>query len=164
MRTTRFLLVTTAVLAIVFCSSGPGAMAADAALAGKVSSAEEGAMEGVVVSARKDGSTIRISVVTDAQGQYSFPASKLEPGSYKISIRAAGFDLDGTGVSEVVANKTATADLKLKKTANLASPDDQCGLDRQPAQLAGAPRPCRLRDLPYRAAGARTPLTAPRSS
>ena len=33
-----------------------------AALTGQVSSAEEGMMEGVVVSAKKDGSTISISV------------------------------------------------------------------------------------------------------
>ena len=38
---------------------------AAATLTGQVSSAEEGAMEGVVVSAKKDGSTISISVVTD---------------------------------------------------------------------------------------------------
>ena len=39
-------------------------------------------MEGVVVSAKKDGSTITISVVTDAQGRYAFPADRLEPGKY----------------------------------------------------------------------------------
>ncbi len=123
MHTTRFLLVTTAALATCLWSNGPGsiALAADAALIGKVTSAEEGAMEGVVVSARKDGSTIRISVVTDAQGRYNFPTSKLEPGSYKISIRAAGYDLDDVGVAEVAAHKTATTDLKLRKTANLAA-------------------------------------------
>jgi hypothetical protein len=49
------------------------------ALTGQVSSAEEGAMEGVVVSARKDGSTISISVATDAQGRFAFPAARLEP-------------------------------------------------------------------------------------
>src|SRR6266849_10243103 len=49
-------------------------------LTGQVSSAEEGAMEGVVVSAKKDGSTISISVVTDARGRYAFPAARLDPG------------------------------------------------------------------------------------
>jgi len=53
-----------------------------AALAGQVSSAEEGAMEGVVVSAKRDGSTISVSVVTDAQGRFAFPAARLEPGHY----------------------------------------------------------------------------------
>src|SRR4030095_1715089 len=50
------------------------------ALTGQVSSAEEGMMEGVVVSARKDGSTISISVVTDAEGRLAFPAPPLAPG------------------------------------------------------------------------------------
>ena len=52
-------------------------------------------MEGVVVSAKKDGSTITVSVVTDDKGHFSFPAARLEPGHYTISARAAGYDLDG---------------------------------------------------------------------
>jgi len=93
---------------------------AAAELTGKVTSPEEGAMEGVVVSARRDGSTIRVSVVTDAQGQYAFPAARIEPGNYTISIRAAGYNLDGPGAASVAAQKT-TLDLKLKKTQNLAA-------------------------------------------
>src|SRR5215469_17260506 len=57
-------------------------------LTGQVSSVEEGAMEGVLVSAQQEGSTIRTTVVTDAQGHYAFPSGRLTPGSYKITIRA----------------------------------------------------------------------------
>ena len=39
---------------------------AASAFSGQVTSTEEGPMEGVVVSAKKDGSTISISVVTNA--------------------------------------------------------------------------------------------------
>jgi hypothetical protein len=46
---------------------------AAAALTGQVTSEAEGAMEGVVVSARRDGSTVTVSVLSDAQGRYSFP-------------------------------------------------------------------------------------------
>ena len=53
---------------LVGASFGPAMAQGSAALVGQVSSAEEGAMEGVVVSAKKDGSTITVSVVTDAQG------------------------------------------------------------------------------------------------
>ena len=52
---------------------------APAALTGQVTSEAEGAMEGVVVSAKKAGSIVTVSVVTDAQGRYSFPANRLEP-------------------------------------------------------------------------------------
>jgi streptogramin lyase len=118
------LLATTAVLttavALAITSLGV-ALAADIALSGQVSSAEEGVMEGVLVSAKKDGSNIRITVVTDAQGRYSFPAAKLEPGHYQISIRAVGYDLDGAGDAAVEASKSASADLKLRKTRNLAA-------------------------------------------
>ena len=41
-------------------------------LAGSVSSAEEGAMEGVLVSARKSGSPITVTVVTDQHGEFPF--------------------------------------------------------------------------------------------
>ncbi len=97
------------------------AYSADTALTGQVSSSEEGAMEGVVVSAKEDGSTIRISVITDAQGRYSFPSAKLAPGHYGLAIRAAGYDLDGAGAADIPADGTATADLKLKKTDDLAA-------------------------------------------
>jgi hypothetical protein len=49
-----------------------------AALTGQVTSDEEGPMEGVVVSAKLDGSTITVSVISDKQGRYSFPANRLD--------------------------------------------------------------------------------------
>ena len=58
------------------------------ALTGQVSSQEEGRMEGVLVSAKREGSTITTTVVSDAQGRYSFPSSKLEPG--RSGRRTAG--------------------------------------------------------------------------
>jgi virginiamycin B lyase len=137
----RVLLATTAVLttAVALATTSLGvALAADIALSGQVSSAEEGAMEGVLVSAKKDGSNIRITVVTDAQGRYSFPTAKLEPGHYQISIRAVGYDLDGAGAAAVEASKSASADLKLKKTRNLA------------AQLTNADWMATLPDAPQR--------------
>ena len=97
------------------------AAAAQTALRGTVSSAEEGAMEGVLVRAKKEGSTITVTVVSDAKGRYAFPAAKLEPGRYGIRVRAVGYDLAGPDSAEVVAGKTATADLRLKKTADLAA-------------------------------------------
>src|SRR6185312_3000418 len=91
-----------------------------AALAGQVTSAEEGSMEGVLISAKKTGSTMRITVVSDQQGHYHFPAAKLEPGHYAISIRAVGYDLDGPSEIDVTATQPATANIKLRKTENLA--------------------------------------------
>ena len=127
---------TTAMALVLACMAG--APAADSSLTGQVSSVEEGAMEGVLVSAQKDGSTIRTTVVTDAQGRYAFPAARLEPGSYKISIRAVGYDLDGPGAAAVAASQTSSADLKLKKTGNL------------PAQLTNADWMASLPDAPQR--------------
>ena len=88
------------------------------ALSGHVTSAEEGQMEGVLVSAKKAGSTMTITVVSDERGQYRFPASKLPAGQYALRIRAAGYDLEGSGPVEVSSGKASTADLKLRKAAD----------------------------------------------
>lgn len=89
-----------------------------AALAGTVSSLKEGNMEGVVVSAKRPGATIMVSVSTDAQGRYSFPQDRLAPGAYDITIRAVGYTLAPTAVT-VPPGAAAQLDLTL---AN-ASPD-----------------------------------------
>jgi virginiamycin B lyase len=91
------------------------------ALSGQVTSEAEGAMEGVVVTAHQDGSIVSVSVTTNARGRYAFPESKLAPGAYKITIRAVGYDLRMPATADIVAEKTATVDIKLKKTGNLAS-------------------------------------------
>src|SRR3954468_10384130 len=119
----RFLQELTAAAVLL---AAPSVLHAQVALTGQVSSAEEGAMEGVVVSAKKGGSTITISVVSDKDGRFDFPAQKLQPGHYALSIRAVGYDLSAAAAAEVAAAQTATADLKLRKTNDL------------PAQLTNA--------------------------
>src|SRR5258708_30888773 len=124
---TRLSTFTAATLAAFCFAATHGASAqAPAALAGQVSSAKEGAMEGVVVSAKRAGGTITVSVVTDEKGRYSFPAERLEPGHYALGARAAGYDLDGPKAADVTAGRAATTDVKLKPAQNL------------PAQLTNA--------------------------
>src|SRR3954469_8624333 len=110
--------------AVVFLLFGifaaPSHAQSQAALAGKVGSAEEGAMEGVLVSAKKNGSTITVTVVSDAEGRYSFPAKKLSPGKYSLKVRAAGYELESPSAIQV-GNAAAVADLKLRKTEDLAA-------------------------------------------
>jgi virginiamycin B lyase len=91
------------------------------ALNGRVTSLEEGGMEGVLVSVKKTGSTITTTVFTDDKGRYQFPASRLEPGHYAIRIRATGYDLEGPTSVDIPANDPVTLDLKLRKTTDLAA-------------------------------------------
>jgi streptogramin lyase len=118
-------LLTSAVVALAAVALAAPSLPAHAqtpiALTGQVTSAEEGAMEGVLVSAKKAGSTITITVVSDAKGVYSFPANKLEPGQYSLRIRAVGYDLDAPAKAEVAAAQPAKVDLKLRKTEDLAA-------------------------------------------
>src|SRR5204863_195467 len=120
---TRLALGLTAGLALTFTQMPPDAVRAQGqpALNGQVTSEAEGAMEGVVVSAHKANSIVTVSVTTDAQGRYSFPEDRLEPGQYTIAIRAVGYDLSASTKTDIAAEKTATVDLKLKKARNLAS-------------------------------------------
>jgi streptogramin lyase len=121
MRATRLsFLIGLSFAAFALIAAAPAA-AQVAPLTGQVSSAEESAMEGVLVSARRDGASITVTVVSDKQGRYSFPAGRLEPGHYSLRVRAAGYDLDAPAGADVAANASATVDLKLRKTEDLAS-------------------------------------------
>jgi virginiamycin B lyase len=91
------------------------------ALSGHVSSQDEGAMEGVLVTAKRDGARMAITVVSDAQGQYSFPRARLEDGHYALKIRAVGYDLGEAATVDVMAQKPAQMDLKLVKAKDIAS-------------------------------------------
>ncbi len=118
-----FSLTLTAAMAVALCNAVDCRQAraqGAAALAGQVTSAEDGAMEGVIVSAKKEGSSITVSVVTNAQGRYSFPAGRLAPGHYALSMRAVGYDLDGPNAVDIAAGTAASVDLKLRKTKSLS--------------------------------------------
>ena len=96
-------------------------LAAPIALSGHVSSSTEGAMEGVLVSLKKDGSGITTTVVSDTQGRYSFSRSRIGAGQYSIRIKATGYDLDSSKSVTVPAGSVATADIRLRKTGNLSA-------------------------------------------
>src|SRR5436309_2206487 len=103
MRKHTVLVVTMATAAISMFILSSHLMGAErfgkSALTGQVRSIEEGPMEGVLVSARQEGSTVTITVVSDEQGRYSFPSTNVAPGRYAIRIRAVGYDLDGVNLS-----------------------------------------------------------------
>ena len=99
-------------LAILFAA---GSAAQAQLLSGQVSSAEEGAMEGVLVSAKKTGSNVTITVVSDHDGRFAFPAAKVGAGRYGLSIRATGYVLDGPDAIDVNAANTASLALRLRK-------------------------------------------------
>ena len=113
-------LAISAAILVTVVASQISAQASSPALTGIVSSQAEGPMEGVIVSAKRTGSTMTVSVMTDAQGRYAFPASHLEPGAYTIRIRATGYDLGGPAALDVAAGRSAQLDLKLAKTKDLA--------------------------------------------
>src|ERR1700747_87310 len=111
----RVLLIAAGALAAILLQTVPTRLHADAqttaALSGQVTSAEEGPMEGVVVSAKKDGSTISISIITNAAGRFAFPAARLEPGHYALKARAAGYQLDGDKAADIESGQAAKTEI-----------------------------------------------------
>jgi virginiamycin B lyase len=138
-------LVGIALLGMSFVGSAMAQTPSHSALTGRVTSQAEGAMEGVLIGAKKAGSTITTWVVSNAQGQYSFPRDRMEPGKYVFSIRAVGYELPPTSVD--VTAQPAQLDLQLNKvtgTSKLAMQMSNAelimsvpGTDGQKLQLGG---------------------------
>src|SRR5262245_40836072 len=112
--TRLLLLASVSLLALPIAASAPALAQGPAALMGTVSSADEGKMEGVVVSAKRPGSTMMVSVSTNAKGEYSFPKDRLAPGTYNITMRAVGYTLKPT-TATIQSSGAAKLDLRLAK-------------------------------------------------
>ncbi len=125
MRVRTFQLVAAAGTALLLSGAALGGAHAQApapALTGQVIAADQaGPMEGVLVSAQPNQSPITITVVSDQNGRFSFPAAKLAPGHYALRIRATGYELDGPQAADVAGDKTTSVDLKLRKAADPAA-------------------------------------------
>src|SRR5215831_11419408 len=80
------LLASVAGLVVGFAASGASA---DQLLTGSITSASGQKLEGVQVSAKKEGSTITTSVYTDQNGDYFFPP--MADGKYQVWAQALGF-------------------------------------------------------------------------
>jgi streptogramin lyase len=86
-------------------------------LSGQVRSAD-GPLEGVLVSAKRDGGSITVTVTSDAQGRYSFPAGRLSPGHYDLSVRGGDLSLAAAKSVDIAADKGSVADLDLVKATD----------------------------------------------
>jgi virginiamycin B lyase len=100
-----------------------GASAADGLLSGTITSATGQNLEGVTVSAKKDGSSITTSVYTDETGNYYFPP--LAEGKYQVWAQALGFETSKSPV-DLAASK--------RQNLQLAAMTDQ---ERRWRQLPG---------------------------
>ena len=84
-------------------------------LSGKVTSSRGEALAAIPLRAHRDGSTITVSVYTNAKGEYSFPAwSDLSPGTYSVAIALPDFEpVNREGVA-LASGKTARLNLTLQ--------------------------------------------------
>jgi len=105
------LLASVAGLALGFAAT---AASADSILTGSITSATGAKLDGVIVSAKKDGSTITTSVYTDQNGEYVFPP--LADGKYDVWAQALSFE---TAKRDVNLAATAHQDFKLAAMTDL---------------------------------------------
>ena len=109
-----------AAVALFLLPDHPAAAQAPAAITGQVTSAAEGPMEGVLVTAQREGAQFAISVSTNERGVYTFPESRLASGRYTLKIRAVGYELERPAAAAVAPARTATLDLTLRKASDLS--------------------------------------------
>lgn len=113
----------------------PGAAAADALLAGIITSAAGEKMGGVTVSAKAEKSTITTSVFTDESGNYYFPP--LPNGKYRVwaqAPRRMGADKNGdyVYVGNSFGGTLAKINIHTKETTLVPLPDPEA---HQPYQI-----------------------------
>jgi streptogramin lyase len=109
----------------------PTAASADQLLTGSITGPTGQKMEGVQISAKKEGSTITTSVYTDLNGEYFFPA--LPDGKYRVWAQALGFQ---TNKGEVDLTATKHQDFKL---AAIADPEER--VRQLPSEMLAAALP-----------------------
>src|SRR6516162_2374264 len=122
------LLASVAGLAVGFAASGASA---DQLLTGSITSASGQKLEGVQVSAKKEGATITTSVYTDLNGEYFFPA--MADGKYRVWAQALGFE---TVKGEVDLTGARSHDFKL---AALTDPEQK--IKQMPSEMLAAALP-----------------------
>ena len=104
---------------------------ADELLTGSITSASGQKLEGVQVSAKKEGSTITTSVYTDLNSDYFFPA--MADGKYRVWAQALGFE---TSKGEVELTATKHQDFKL-----MAITDPEQKIKQMPSEMLAAALP-----------------------
>src|SRR2546430_2756936 len=118
----RGVIIAVAALAVSF-SGGAFRLHAQepVSLTGHIKSDDEGLMEGVAVSARRAGSNMTLTVISNEKGVYAFPQNRLEANQYSITVRAVGYDLASPVTVAVSPQSPATLDLQLRKLPDISS-------------------------------------------
>jgi virginiamycin B lyase len=109
----------------------PSAASADQLLNGSIASPTGEKMEGVLVSARKAGSTITTSVYSDQNGEYFFP--DMVDGKYQVWAQTLGFQ---TAKGEVDLTATRHQDFRL---AAITDPEER--IRQLPPEMLAAALP-----------------------
>ena len=111
-RNKRFLLgVVTAAFALLMLASVPASAQFNASLSGTVEDATGAVLSGATATLLNTGTQQQVTVTSTGEGSYRF--SELAPGSYKLTVTAAGFKPTTVDNVNVVAETPRNIDVKL---------------------------------------------------
>jgi streptogramin lyase len=110
-------------------------------LMGTIKSASGQALEGMTVTARAQGKTIKTTVFTDEQGEYYFPP--LENGTYEIWAQAVGF-VTNRGTVQVQGRRTQH-DFTMATTTDVAP--QLSGIEWLASLPADTPQDARMKEV-----------------
>src|SRR5215471_4194051 len=83
--------VTVTVVALTLCSYPAAAQSTFGTIVGTIRDSSGALMPGIVITVENAGTSVRRSTMADESGAYSFP--NLEPGTYKVTMMAPGFQI-----------------------------------------------------------------------
>ena len=112
---TRAIALALALIACLFAATAALAQTSSGAVTGRIVDATGAALPGVTVTATNTKTGFSRSVVTDAEGRYSFPA--LPVGTYNVSAELQGFTTVTTRGVDVQVATPSTINVTLKQAA-----------------------------------------------
>lgn len=112
---TRAIALALALIACLFAATAALAQTSSGAVTGRIVDATGAALPGVTVTATNTKTGFTRSVVTDAEGRYSFPA--LPVGTYNVSAELQGFTTVTTRGVDVQVATPSTINVTLKQAA-----------------------------------------------
>ena len=114
-----------------------------------------------LVSAKKAGSTITVTVVSDAKGAYAFPADRLAPGSYHADDQGGRLCARRRGHGRACGRQDRGRRPQAQARAGAIRATDQRRMAGERARSRrDEAQPAQLRGLPFAAPDFRTRSTA----